>query len=53
MSVQELLIEYFKKSLPEMKIDPAIIGDICVGSSPLSRVFFLVYSGDADTAAAP
>ncbi|GAA5872306.1 hypothetical protein JCM8547_004807 [Rhodosporidiobolus lusitaniae] len=32
MSVQELLIEYFKKAIPEMKIDPAIIGDITVGT---------------------
>ncbi|GAA6005306.1 hypothetical protein JCM11491_002652 [Sporobolomyces phaffii] len=32
MSVQELLLEYFRKSIPEMKIDPAIIGDICVGT---------------------
>jgi hypothetical protein len=51
MSVQELLLEYFRvslfysflsdsyadpeyvvqKSIPEMKIDPSIIGDICVG----------------------
>ncbi|GAA5842306.1 hypothetical protein JCM11251_003979 [Rhodosporidiobolus azoricus] len=32
MSVQELLIEYFKKAIPEMKIDPALIGDITVGT---------------------
>ncbi|GAA5969861.1 hypothetical protein JCM11641_008065 [Rhodosporidiobolus odoratus] len=32
MGVQELLIEYFKKALLEMKIDPALIGDISVGT---------------------
>ncbi|GAA5910591.1 hypothetical protein JCM6882_001033 [Rhodosporidiobolus microsporus] len=32
MSVQELLIQYFKKAIPEMKIDPALIGDITVGT---------------------
>lgn len=32
MSVQELLLEYFRKAVPDMKIDPAIIGDICVGT---------------------
>ncbi|GAA6031753.1 hypothetical protein JCM8097_001971 [Rhodosporidiobolus ruineniae] len=32
MSVQELLIEYFRKAIPEMKIDPALIGDITVGT---------------------
>ncbi|BGP30696.1 hypothetical protein JCM10296v2_002453 [Rhodotorula toruloides] len=32
MSVQELLIAFFKKAIPEMKIDPALIGDISVGT---------------------
>ncbi|GAA5934183.1 thiolase family protein [Sporobolomyces koalae] len=32
MSVQELLLEYLRKSIPEMKIDPAVIEDICVGT---------------------
>lgn len=31
MSVQELLISYFKAALPELKIDPALVEDICVG----------------------
>jgi acetyl-CoA acetyltransferase len=33
MSVQELLIAYFKAALPELKVDPALIGDITVGKS--------------------
>ncbi|GAA5918992.1 hypothetical protein JCM1841_002678 [Sporobolomyces salmonicolor] len=32
MSVQELLLAFFKKAIPEMKIEPALIGDICVGT---------------------
>ncbi|GAA6002285.1 uncharacterized protein JCM10292_006582 [Rhodotorula paludigena] len=32
MSVQELLIAFFKKAVAEMKIDPALIGDITVGT---------------------
>ncbi|GAA5925585.1 hypothetical protein JCM3775_001448 [Rhodotorula graminis] len=32
MSVQELLIAFFKTAIPEMKIDPALIGDITVGT---------------------
>ncbi|GAA5967679.1 hypothetical protein JCM8115_006897 [Rhodotorula mucilaginosa] len=32
MSVQELLIAFFKQAIPEMKIDPALIGDISVGT---------------------
>ncbi|BGP54159.1 hypothetical protein JCM8202v2_001736 [Rhodotorula sphaerocarpa] len=32
MSVQELLIAYFKQAIPEMKIDPALIEDISVGT---------------------
>lgn len=35
MSVQELLVAFFKGAKDEIKIDPATIGDICVGELTL------------------